>query len=89
MGRKSVKWAVILLAAAAYLMNPGAGIFEFIPDNIPLIGNVDESLAVLIALRALIELGIIKKESAVRLLNLKGNYGEKILGKKQETDEHA
>lgn len=25
-----------------YLLNPGAGIIELIPDNIPIIGNFDE-----------------------------------------------
>ncbi len=29
-----------------YLFNPGAGFFEIIPDNIPLIGNLDEAAAV-------------------------------------------
>jgi hypothetical protein len=33
------------LLSAVYLFNPGAGIFELIPDNIPGIGNVDEGLA--------------------------------------------
>ncbi len=28
-----------------YLLNPGAGIFELIPDNLPLIGNLDEAAA--------------------------------------------
>ena len=28
-----------------YLLNPGAGIFELLPDNLPLIGNLDEAAA--------------------------------------------
>jgi hypothetical protein len=38
---------VLILAFASfiYLLNPDAGIFEFLPDNIPFIGNVDEGLA--------------------------------------------
>ncbi len=28
-----------------YLLNPGAGVFELIPDNIPVIGNLDEAAA--------------------------------------------
>jgi hypothetical protein len=43
-----MKRILILLAgllSAIYLFNPGAGIFELIPDNIPGLGNVDEGLA--------------------------------------------
>jgi uncharacterized membrane protein YkvA (DUF1232 family) len=29
-----------------YLLNPTAGIFEIIPDNLPVIGNLDEAAAV-------------------------------------------
>ena len=35
-----------LLISALYLLNPTAGVFELIPDNIPLIGNLDEVAAV-------------------------------------------
>jgi hypothetical protein len=31
--------------SAFYLLNPTAGIFELLPDNIPFLGNVDEGLA--------------------------------------------
>jgi len=41
-----------------YLANPGAGIFEFLPDNIPGIGHVDEALAAMLFLRALAYFGI-------------------------------
>lgn len=41
------KLTAIVLAALSivYLINPTAGVFELLPDNIPLVGNVDESLA--------------------------------------------
>ena len=41
------KATVVLLAvfSVVYLINPTAGVFEFLPDNIPLVGNVDEGLA--------------------------------------------
>ena len=31
--------------ALFYLLNPGAGVFELLPDNLPLIGNIDEAAA--------------------------------------------
>lgn len=47
----------ILVAGAAllslvYLLNPGAGVIELIPDNFPIIGNLDEAAAVAIILAA-------------------------------------
>ena len=41
-----------------YLLNPGAGIFEIIPDNLPLIGNLDEAAAVATLLMCLKYFGI-------------------------------
>ena len=41
-----------------YLLNPGAGIFELIPDNLPLIGNLDEAAAVATLLMCLNYFGI-------------------------------
>lgn len=32
----------LTLLAGIYLVNPTLGVFEFIPDNLPLIGNMDE-----------------------------------------------
>ena len=51
---------IIGLAALAglYLLNPTAGILEFIPDNLPLIGNIDEAGAVLILINTLAYYGI-------------------------------
>jgi hypothetical protein len=50
MGRIFKEMFIVGLAAAAglYLLNPTAGIIEFLPDNLPLIGNLDEATAVLI-----------------------------------------
>lgn len=33
------------LLALVYILNPTAGFFEFIPDNIPGVGNLDEGMA--------------------------------------------
>jgi uncharacterized membrane protein YkvA (DUF1232 family) len=55
------------LFAVFYLINPTAGFIELIPDNIPLIGNLDEAGAVFILISALKYFGfempnIFKKE---------------------------
>lgn len=31
--------------ALVYILNPGAGFLEFLPDNLPLLGNIDEAAA--------------------------------------------
>jgi len=41
-----------------YLINPGAGVFELIPDNFPVIGNLDEAAACAIILAAFRYYGI-------------------------------
>ena len=46
------------LLAALYLLNPTAGVFEVIPDNLPLIGNLDEAAAVALLLMCLKYFGI-------------------------------
>lgn len=40
-------WLVILagVIGVGYILNPGMGIFELIPDSIPVIGNLDEGAA--------------------------------------------
>lgn len=43
---------------AFYLINPTAGLFELIPDNIPVIGNLDEAAAAILVLGALRYFGI-------------------------------
>ena len=46
------------LIAVIYLFNPGAGIFELIPDNLPYIGNLDEAAAMALLLSCLRYFGI-------------------------------
>lgn len=54
------KFGIILLGlfCLIYLFNPGAGFFELIPDNIPIIGNLDEAAAVALLLVCLKYFGI-------------------------------
>jgi len=56
--RQQVLVALMGLLSALYLVNPGAGVLELIPDNLPLIGNLDEATAVAILLAALRYYGI-------------------------------
>ena len=44
--------------ALLYLVNPTAGIFELLPDNLPLVGNLDEAGAVLLLTNALAWYGV-------------------------------
>lgn len=49
---------VIILAAVfsvIYLANPSGGFIEFIPDNIPIIGNLDEAGVTLLLMWAVDE----------------------------------
>lgn len=46
------------LLALLYLLNPTAGVFEIIPDNLPLVGNLDEAAAVALLLMCLKYFGI-------------------------------
>lgn len=50
--------AAIGILSALYLLNPGFGIFEFIPDAMPFIGNLDESTAAFLLLSSLAYFGI-------------------------------
>lgn len=43
---------------AVYLFNPTAGIFELIPDNIPVVGNLDEAAAAALLISCLAYFGI-------------------------------
>jgi uncharacterized membrane protein YkvA (DUF1232 family) len=59
---KKVLVGIIGGLSALYLVNPGFGVFEFIPDNIPFLGNLDEGVAATLLLSALAFFGIDLKE---------------------------
>ncbi len=55
------KKAIAVLGAglsAMYLLNLTFGVVEFIPDNTPLAGNMDEVVATLILVKCLSTLGV-------------------------------
>jgi len=55
---KNILIFCIGLLALLYLLNPMAGVFEIIPDNLPLVGNLDEAAAVALLLMCLKYFGI-------------------------------
>ncbi|PLX83489.1 MAG: DUF1232 domain-containing protein [Desulfuromonas sp.] len=55
---RGVVVALLGIFALVYVLNPGAGFFEIIPDNIPLLGNLDEAGAVALLLACLRYFGI-------------------------------
>lgn len=48
-----VLWALGGLVGVIYLLNPSAGVLELLPDNLPVVGNLDEATATILALGAL------------------------------------
>lgn len=44
--------------SALYLSNVGAGFIEFIPDNLPFVGNIDEATATFLLLNCLAYFGV-------------------------------
>ena len=50
-------WLVYLMSAIGliYILNPTLGLLEFIPDNLPLIGNLDEGVAFLLVWYGVVE----------------------------------
>lgn len=43
--KENIIAVVLLLLGALYLTNLTAGVIEFLPDNIPIYGNMDEGVA--------------------------------------------
>ena len=63
------------LIATIYLVNPGAGFVEFIPDNLPFIGNLDEAAATALLLACLRYFGI----DPISLFTRKKKEGEPVI----------
>jgi uncharacterized membrane protein YkvA (DUF1232 family) len=55
---KSLLVFLLGIFATFYLINPGAGIIELLPDNLPFIGNLDEATATALLLACLRYFGI-------------------------------
>jgi hypothetical protein len=55
---KNIFVLLLGLFSAAYLANVGAGVFGEIPDNLPIIGNIDEAVATLLLLHCLAYFGL-------------------------------
>ncbi len=52
------RWLVFVISAVGllYILNPTFGLIEFIPDNLPVIGNLDEGVAFLLVMYGVLEL---------------------------------
>lgn len=79
---KRILVAVAGLLGLLYLTNPTAGIFELIPDNLPLVGNLDEAAACALVLAALRYYGIDLTAFLGRGLK-PGDAGDKDGGKRR------
>ncbi len=55
---KNIIVLLLGLSGVIYLFNPGAGIFELIPDNLPFIGNLDDAAALVLVVMCLQHFGI-------------------------------
>ena len=75
---KKIGVFIVGALSAMYLINPTAGVFELLPDNIPLIGNLDEAGAVALLLSSLRYFGldfanIFKKDEETQTKNRRYN----------------
>ncbi len=59
---KAAAFVIGALASLVYLLNPGAGVFELLPDALPLVGNLDEAAFVTILLASVRGLRRLRKE---------------------------
>ena len=50
---KKIGYAILGGIALIYLINPTAGVIELIPDNIPIVGNLDEFAASALLIKAI------------------------------------
>ncbi len=55
---KNILVALAGLIGFIYILNPTAGVLELIPDNIPIVGNLDEAAAAALVLAALRYYGV-------------------------------
>ncbi len=73
---KSFSVAILGIICVVYLINPTAGLFEFLPDNLPFVGNLDEAGATALLISSLSYFGI----------DVKGFLGKRKDDKKKSGD---
>jgi hypothetical protein len=51
------RWVTYLMSLIGliYILNPGFGFLELIPDNLPFVGNLDEGVAMMLIWYGLVE----------------------------------
>ena len=54
---RALAWGTIIIGSV-YLVNPTAGIFELLPDNLPGVGNLDEAAVLFLMYSAMLYLGV-------------------------------
>ncbi len=55
---KKLLVALIGVLSTIYILNPTAGFFELIPDNFPIVGNLDEAAATALLITCLAYFGL-------------------------------
>lgn len=55
---KNILIAGLGVVAIVYLINPTLGVLELLPDNLPIVGNIDEGLATTVLLAVLRHYGL-------------------------------
>ena len=61
---RALVYIVGALLSTIYILNPTAGVIELIPDNLPVVGNLDEAMMVTILLACLRGLRRMRSEGA-------------------------
>lgn len=56
--KNQLVWGAIIVGAGLYILNLGFGFVELVPDNAPLIGNLDEAGAALLIVKGLKKFGV-------------------------------
>jgi len=57
--------------SALYLLNPGAGVIDLIPDNLPIIGNLDEAAATALLISVFAYFGLDISKVIMALLGMR------------------
>ena len=55
---KKIMALASIVVGTVYILNPTMGLFELLPDNLPIVGNLDEAAAVYLILGGLRYFGL-------------------------------